>query len=78
MSKTIHQLPEAGFLRMEQIIRQPKKLDSSSPALVPVCRSVWIAKVNSGEFPQPVKIGRSNLWRVEDIRKLIEKLGASQ
>lgn len=75
MSKAIHQLPEAGFLRMEQIIRQPKKSDSSTPALVPVCRSVWLAKVKSGEFPQPIKIGSSNLWKVQDIKDLIEKLG---
>lgn len=65
------QLPETGFLRLPQIIGNPKA-DPPVPALIPVRKSCWWAGVKSGRFPQPIKLGsRVTVWRVEDIRKLI-------
>lgn len=52
--KNIRQLPEAGFLRVNQIVRVP---GSESPALIPVSRSSWLAGVKSGIYPQPVRLG---------------------
>ena len=65
------QLPETGFLRMSQIIGDPK---TGTPALIPVKKSCWWEGVKSGRFPKPVKLGngRARFWRVEDIRTLIE------
>lgn len=58
-------LPEAGFLRLKQI------LGPRGP--IPVSRSTWWAGVRSGRYPQPIKLGkRITAWRTEDIRKLIE------
>jgi prophage regulatory protein len=60
-------LPETGFLRLASILapRGP----------IPVSKSTWWAGVKSGRFPQPVKLGpRITVWRVEDIRKLIERV----
>jgi prophage regulatory protein len=67
----MHQLPETGFLRLPQIIGNPKATPPI-PALMPVCKSTWWAGVKSGRFPSPVKLGpRTTVWRVEDIRALI-------
>jgi prophage regulatory protein len=67
----MHQLPSTGFLRLPQIIGNPKA-NPPLPAVIPVCKSTWWAGVKSGKFPSPVKYGkRVTMWRVEDIRALI-------
>lgn len=40
-------------------------------ALIPVSASTWWNGVRDGRHPQPVKLGGSTLWRVEDIRALM-------
>jgi prophage regulatory protein len=68
------QLPETGFLRLSQILGNPKAVPPVPP-LFPVGKSLWWDGVKSGRFPQPVKLGaRTTAWRVEDIRKLIASL----
>ena len=81
MSK--HNLPSTGFLKLPQIIGQKeepgkyKRDREVIPAIFPVSRSKWLSGVKSGKYPQPVKLGpRSIAWRVEDIRALIDELGA--
>lgn len=64
-------LPETGFLRLTQIIGNPKAVPPVPPT-IPVSKSTWWAGVKSGRFPKPVKLGRCTCWRVEDIRELIE------
>jgi hypothetical protein len=62
-------LPETGFLRLSQIIGNPK---AGIPPIFPVKKSTWWNGVKSGRYPKPVKIGmRVTAWRVEDIRALI-------
>jgi|TARA_B100002003_G_scaffold231279_1_gene242144 predicted DNA-binding transcriptional regulator AlpA len=64
-------LPESGFLRLSQILGNPK---TETPAIIPVSKSTWWAGVKTGRFPQPVKLGpMTTVWRVEDIRALIEQ-----
>lgn len=63
-------LPETGFLRLPQIIGDPKA-QPPIPPLIPVKKSCWWDGVKSGRFPKPVKFGRCTMWRVEDIRALI-------
>jgi predicted DNA-binding transcriptional regulator AlpA len=65
----IHQLPETGFLRLRQILGDPK---AGIPRIIPVKKTCWWEGVKSGRFPKPVKLGRRiTVWRVEDIRALI-------
>jgi prophage regulatory protein len=73
----VHNLPETGFLRLPQIIGNPKA-NPPIPALVPVGKSTWWAGVAAGRYPKPVKtLGpRITAWRVEDIVALIESLGS--
>lgn len=59
------ELPHTGFLRLKSIIAP------NGP--IPVSKSTWWAGVKDGRFPKPVKLGeRITVWRVEDIRALLE------
>ena len=58
----IQELPQAGLLRVKQVLR-----------FVPVSRSNWWAGVKEGRYPQPVKLSeRVTCWRAADIRTLVE------
>ncbi|KTC93831.1 MULTISPECIES: helix-turn-helix transcriptional regulator [Legionella] len=68
----MNHLPDAGYLRLTQIIGN-KKSKPPLPPIIPVGKSTWWEGVRSGRCPKPVKLGpRITAWRVEDIRKLIE------
>jgi predicted DNA-binding transcriptional regulator AlpA len=69
----MYKLPETGFLRITQIIGNPKAIPPI-PAVIPVSKSTWWEGVKSGRYPKPVKsLGlRITAWRVEDIRALID------
>lgn len=63
-------IPETGFLRLSQIIGNPKA-KPPIPAYIPVSRSTWWNGVRLGRFPKPLKLGpRTTVWRVEDIRAI--------
>lgn len=60
-----------GFLRLSQIIGNPKSIPPTPP-LIPVCRSTWWAGVKSGRYPKPIKLSpRVTVWRYLDIEALI-------
>jgi hypothetical protein len=66
-------LPKTGFLRLPQILGNPKS-NPPIPPIIPVGKTRWWEGVKSGEFPKPVKLSeRVTAWRVEDIRALIEQ-----
>lgn len=70
-------LPETGFLRLRQIIGNPKA-NPPIPALIPVSKSTWWAGVKSGRYPAPVKLGeRITAWHVKDITRLIAQMGGA-
>jgi prophage regulatory protein len=63
-------LPEAGFLRLAQIIGSAK---DGIPPIIPVKKSTWWLGVKQGRFPKPFKLGpRTTVWRVEDIKAIID------
>jgi prophage regulatory protein len=69
----VSHLPATGFLRLSQIIGDPKA-DPPIPAVIPIGRSSWWQGVRAGRYPSPVKLGpRTTCWKVEDIRALIER-----
>ena len=68
----VSSLPETGYVRLPQIIGNPKA-NPPIPAVIPVSKSTWWNGIKDGRFPQSVKLGpRTTVWRVEDIRRLIE------
>ena len=71
-------LPETGFLRLSQILGNPKA-NPRIPPIIPVSKSTWWVGVKSGRFPQPIKLSPGiTVWRVEDIRALIQESHAGQ
>ena len=68
-------LPETGYVRLPQIIGNPK---TGIPAIIPVSKSTWWDGIKKGRFPKPVKLSeRTTAWRVEDIRALIQSTTAN-
>jgi len=68
----MYPLPEAGYLRLVQIVGNPKA-KPPIPAIIPVSKSTWWAGVKTGRYPAPVKLGsRITAWRVDDIKALID------
>ena len=68
------ELPETGYLRLKQIIGDPKA-NPPIPAIIPVSKSSWYAGVKSGLYPKSTKLSlRTSAWTVESIRALIEEL----
>ena len=69
----MHPLSQTGYLRLAQIIGNPKAQPPIAP-IIPIGKSTWWAGIKDGRFPKPLKLGkRITVWRVEDIRSLIEK-----
>jgi prophage regulatory protein len=67
-------LPAVGYLRLTQIIGNPKA-NPPIPPVIPVSKSTWWAGVKSGRYPPPVKLGpRVTAWPVESVRALIEQV----
>jgi prophage regulatory protein len=67
-------LPETGFCKLWQIVGDKKR---NIPAVLPISRSTFLSRVKDGIYPRPIRLGaRAVAWRVEDIRSLIEKMGA--
>jgi predicted DNA-binding transcriptional regulator AlpA len=72
----MNQLPETGFMRLPQIIGSAKR---GIPPLIPVSKSTWWSRVKEGKYPAGIKMGyKLTVWRVEDVRALIEKLGGAR
>ena len=70
----MHTLPETGYVRVRQILGDPNA-NPPIPAIIPVGQTTWWADVQSGRFPEAIKLGpRTTAWRVEDIRTLIQQL----
>jgi len=55
------ELPSTGLLRIAQVLKY-----------VPISRTSWWLGVREGRFPQPQKLGNVPVWRVVDIRDLID------
>lgn len=71
MKEAYSSLPETGYLRIWQILGDKRR---GLPALIPVSRSTWYLGIGNGRYPSPIKLSeRISAWRVEDIKKLIDK-----
>ncbi len=67
-----YSLPEVGYVRLHQIIGNPKA-NPPTPPIIPVSKSTWWQGVKSGRFPRSIKLGpRITVWNVEDIKALID------
>jgi predicted DNA-binding transcriptional regulator AlpA len=60
-------LPEIALLRLRHVLR-----------IIPISRSAWYAGVKEGRYPAGFKIGRATVWKMEDIRVLVERIGTTR
>ena len=74
---TLERFPVEGFLRVKQILGDPKAEPPVLP-IIPVSSSSWWDGVAKGRYPQPVRHGSTTMWRVSDIRKLIKDIEREQ
>ena len=73
----MHHLPEVGFLRLPQIIGDPRATPPG-PAVIPVKKSCWWAGVRAGRYPAAIKLSpRVTVWDVRAIRALVDELNAA-
>lgn len=57
-------LPDAGFLRLPQVL-----------SLIPISRSSWWDGIKKGKYPKGIKLSaHTTVWSAEDIRKLIRQV----
>jgi prophage regulatory protein len=71
-------LPLTGFVRLPTIIGD-KNATPPLPAIIPVSKTSWWNGVKSGKYPKSYKLGdRTTVWKVEDIRALINSMGQAE
>lgn len=74
---TNNTLPESGFVRIWQILGNPKA-KPPVPPLIPVSKSTWWLWVKTGRVSKPIKFGRKiAAWPVGEIRALMESFSNS-
>jgi prophage regulatory protein len=67
MSNSDMQIPSIRLMRIPQILE-----------VMPVSKSKFWLMVQRGEFPKPIKIGRSSFWTIEQVQTyLLERMGNS-
>jgi len=70
----MNEMPQEGFMRITQICNH-----KGEKGVVPISKSSWWSGVRDGRFPKPVKLGkRTTVWRVADIRRLIDGSGLNE
>ena len=53
--------PSIALIRIPQILK-----------IMPISESKFWHMVQKGEFPKPIKIGRSSFWTVEQVQEFIK------
>lgn len=68
---TSNQLPDFGYVRLKQIIGDPKA-EPPCTAIITFSKATWYEGISEGLFPKPIKLSkRISVWRVEDILALV-------
>ena len=66
-------IPTDGFVRLSQIVGDPKANPPIS-ALLPVGKSSWWAGIKAGRYPKGIKLGpRTTVWSVQAVLDCIQK-----
>lgn len=62
-------LPKEGFVRVKQLCNS-----KGNQGILGISKSNFWQGIRDGRFPKPIKLGkRTSVWRVSDIRSLIEQ-----
>jgi prophage regulatory protein len=70
-----HRLSKVGSISKRIPGKQPRLMRLRQILeVIPVSRSTWLRGVQAGTIPAPVYMGRTPLWRSDDVDRLIETL----
>ncbi len=66
MKRTYPPFPEDpdALVRVQQIL-----------SVLPVGRTTLFFMIKRGDFPPPLKLGRTCLWRASEVKKILQNLG---
>ena len=62
MNNKQNQVPPVTLMRIPQILK-----------VMPISKSKFWLMVQKGEFPKPIKIGRSSFWTIEQVQSFIKE-----
>jgi prophage regulatory protein len=62
MSQSNTQISPITLMRIPQILK-----------MMPVSKSKFWLMVQKGEFPKPIKIGRSSFWTIEQVQAYLRE-----
>lgn len=63
MNTNILTLPQTGYVRLSTVLK-----------FIPIGKTTWWNGIKKGRFPKGIKLSsRVTVWRVEDIRRLINQ-----
>ncbi|HBK43616.1 MULTISPECIES: AlpA family phage regulatory protein [unclassified Polynucleobacter] len=62
MNNKQNQVPPITLMRIPQILK-----------VMPISKSKFWLMVQKGEFPKPIKIGRSSFWTIEQVQSFIKE-----
>jgi prophage regulatory protein len=65
------QTQEQQYVRVADIVGD-RKASPPKPAILPVSASCWWNWVKTGRAPQPIRLGRTSVWRKADVLAMIE------
>ena len=72
MNVTMSVLPETGYVRLSQLVGNPKA-NPPIPGILPVSKSTIWQWVKQGIFPRPIKLGpRVSVFDVQAVRSCLE------
>lgn len=64
-------LPAEGYVRLKQIIGDPRK---GIPGVIPVSQATWFRGVAEGKYPEGKLLApRIRVWNVDEIRALVAR-----
>ena len=71
------ELPKSCFVRLNQIIGDPKA-DPPIPALIAIGKSSWWRGITEGKYPKGIKLGpRTTVWSLEAVLASIQGMHCS-
>lgn len=69
-----HHFPECAYLRIRQIIGDPKA-NPPIPPIIPISRSAFLKGVKEGKYPQPIVLGpRTKVWALASILAVFDSM----
>ncbi len=71
----LHQQQPAKTRNGKPVFRHKRPRPGITP-VIPISKTQWYDGIKKGIYPAPVHLGRTAVWRVSDIRALLDRIAA--